>query len=203
MGRKPERDPDVAPLVVKAFETKARYYICAHHNKQADLCPEAGPIPADAVEEETLRTLLNHVLAAERLQALFQWTNDSLNSGLDELELRIDKIQSELVEAERLALKMARNFGTMETPSRTAERLLREQDALVQRLQIELAELEQEMANSRVEASPEEIEKYVGWARGLIDSGEFFDLREVCEQLCSRVVMGRDECQLEVHFPAL
>ena len=156
MGRKPERDPDVAPLVVKAFETKARYYICAHHNKQAGLCPEAGPIPADAVEEETLRTLLNHVLAAERLQALFQWTNDSLNSGLDELELRI-----------------------------------------------ELVELEQEMANSRVEASPEEIEKYVGWARGLIDGGEFFDLREVCEQLCSRVVMGRDECQFEVHFPAL
>jgi len=180
-----------------------RYYICAHHNKQADLCPEAGPIPADSVEEETLHTLLSHVLTAERLQALCQWTNDNLNSGLDELKLRLDKTQVDLADAERLALKMARNFGTMEAPSRTAERLLREQDDLVHRLQNERAELEHELANSRIEALPEEIEQYVRQARALIGSGEFFDLREACEQLCSRVVMGRAECQLEVHFPAL
>jgi hypothetical protein len=49
----------------------------------------------------------------------------------------------------------------------------------------------------------EEIDSYVQRARNMIDRAEFFDLREVCEQLCSRIIMGRDECRLELHFPTL
>ena len=180
-----------------------RYYVCARHNEQADLCPESGLVPADAVEEEILRTLLDHVLTPDYLHKLLKWTNECLNSGLEELTLRIEKTRSELAEAERLALKMARNFSTMETPTRSAERLLREQDAKVAQLQMGLAELEREVANSRIKTTQEEIEQYVQRARAMIDRAEFFDLRGVCEQLCSRIVMSGDECRIELHFPAL
>jgi len=155
------------------------------------------------MEETVLHTLLSHVLRYDYLQGLLDWTNEQLNSGLEELTLRINKTRQELAEAERLALKMTRNFGTMETPTRTAERALREQDDLVARLQIELAALEQELANSCITASREDIERYVEQARAMIDRAEFFDLREVCEQLCSRIVMRKDECRIELHFPIL
>ena len=180
-----------------------RYYVCAKHNEQAELCPKARPIPANMMEETVLHTLLSHVLRYDYLQGLLDWTNEQLNSGLEELTLRINKTRQELAEAERLALKMTRNFGTMETPTRTAERALREQDDLVARLQIELAALEQELANSCITASREDIERYVEQARAMIDRAEFFDLREVCEQLCSRIVMRKDECRIELHFPIL
>lgn len=66
-----------------------------------------------------------------------------------------------------------------------------------------LADLEREVANSRIETTQEEIEQYVQRARAMIDRAEFFDLREVCERLCSRIVMSGDECRIELHFPAL
>jgi hypothetical protein len=36
----------------------------------------------------------------------------------------------------------------------------------------------------------------------MINQGEYFDLREIIEELCARIVMSRDECVLEVHFPS-
>ncbi|GAB4537132.1 MAG: hypothetical protein Kow0063_23450 [Anaerolineae bacterium] len=180
-----------------------RYYVCERHNERADLCPNAGLIPADSVEMELLRILLDHVLVPTYLGDLLAWTNQCLNSGQEELKLRIESTRAELREAERLALKMARNFGTMETPTRSAERLLQEQDAKVTQLEFELAELEHALANSRIETTQEEIESYVQRARKMINHAEFFDLREVCEQLSSRIVMATDECRLELHFPAL
>lgn len=178
-----------------------RYYVCEQHNERAALCPNASLVPANFVEAEILRVLLDHVLIATYLQDLLAWTNDCLNSGQEELRLHLESTRSELAEAERLAIKMARNFGVMETPTPSAERLLQEQDAKVAQLEIELMELEQEWANSRIETTEEEIESYVQRARNMIDRVEFFDLREVCEQLFTRIIMGRDECQLELHFP--
>ena len=61
----------------------------------------------------------------------------------------------------------------------------------------------EEWANSRIEVSQEEIELYVNRERTMIDRAEFFDLREVCEQLCSAIVMSQEECKVELHFPSL
>lgn len=180
-----------------------RYYVCKRHNEGAGSCPNASLVPADCVEAEILRVLLDHVLVPTYLGDLLAWTNDCLNSGQEELALRMESTRAELGEAKRLAIKMARNFGLMETPTRSAERLLQEQDAEVAQLGIELLELEQGLANSRIETTQEEIDSYVQRTRNMIDRAEFFDLREVCEQLCSRIIMGRDECRLELHFPTL
>jgi site-specific DNA recombinase len=180
-----------------------RYYVCEQRNERTDLCPSASLVPANCVETEILRVLLDHVLSATYLQDLLAWTNDCLNSGQEDLRLRIGSIRSELTEAERLAEHMARNFATMETPTRSSERLLREQDNKIMQLEIALLELEQEWANSRIETTEDEIESYVHRARNMIDRAEFFDLREVCEQLFSRIIIGGDECQLELHFPTL
>lgn len=178
-----------------------RYYVCSRHNESAELCPDAALIPADEVEEQILQTLLNCVLAPDYLGQLLMWTNDCLNSGLDELNLRVENIRKELSEANRLARQLARNFGTMETPSRIAEQLLMEQESAITRLQTELSGLEQELENSQIEVSQDAIQYYVTQARAMIESAEFFDLREVCEQLSARIVMHRDECHIELHFP--
>lgn len=182
---------------------KYRYYVCARHNEQADLCPESGLIPADELEERVLSALINHVLTVEHMQGLLDWTNKHLNSGLDELKLRIEKTRKELAEAEHLLRKMALNFGTMETPSRVVAQLLTEQESKVEGLRVELSMLKEEWANSRIEVSQEEIELYVNRERTMIDRAEFFDLREVCEQLCSAIVMSQEECKVELHFPSL
>jgi hypothetical protein len=180
-----------------------RYYICRQHNENAALCPEAALVPANDIEEATLNTLCKHMLDSRYLQDLLEWTNERLNSGLEELTLLINKTKGELEEAERIALKYARNFGTMDKPTPSAERILHEQEALIARLQLEYAEHLQQHENSRVEATPEQIERYIGQARAMMEGGEFFDLRELCGQLCNRLILGKDECQLELHFPEM
>ncbi|MBN1890589.1 MAG: recombinase family protein [Thermoflexales bacterium] len=180
-----------------------RYYACSQHNTNVESCPESGLIPADPIEEEIIRILVTHVLVDDYLHDLLEWTNEHLNAGLEELTLRVNHTRSDLSEADRLAMKMARNFGTMESPTRIVERALREQCDLADQLRLELIVLEQELANSRIEVTQEQITAYVSRARAMVDHGEFFDLREVSEQLCSRIVMGGEECRVELHFPAM
>jgi len=180
---------------------KYRYYVCEHRNENVDLCPDSGLVPADDVEREVLDALKNHVLAPERLQELLEWTNDALSSGWEDLRLQVKKTEKELSDAASLAQKMAYNYGTMDRMPKSAEARLHQQDKLVDDLRARLAELEWEVANSRIEASLEQVEEYVERARATIESGEFFDLREICEQVCSRIVVSREECRVEVHFP--
>ena len=54
----------------------------------------------------------------------------------------MESAHKELVEAERLAVKLAMNFATMEIPSRQAERILHEQEDLVEGLKAQVAELQ-------------------------------------------------------------
>ncbi|MBE7549898.1 MAG: hypothetical protein HS126_02310 [Anaerolineales bacterium] len=63
----------------------------------------------------------------------------------------------ELKDAKRLAEKFGYNFGTMEQPTRAAEKLLRKQDELAERLAEELADLKLELTNSRIDTTPAEI----------------------------------------------
>jgi hypothetical protein len=178
-----------------------RYYVCSQHNKQAVNCPDASLIPADELEGEILRILLEHILKEDYLQDLLSWTNNLLNEGLKEVELRLEATRKELSEADLLCRRMAKNFGVLEVPSRTAEQLLREQEAEADRLRIEVGRLQHKLDNSRVEVSREKIEEYVHRTRDLIDKGEFFDLREFVEQICSRIILSGEECCVELHFP--
>ena len=182
---------------------KYRYYVCSQHNQRVDLCPNANLVPANAVEEEVLRVLIEYVLQLDYLKQLLQWTNECLNSGLEELKLRVERTQRDFAEASRRAEEMALNFGLMDSPSRTAERLLMEQDARVEVLRSELFELETALVDSRIEVGPDVISNFIKRTTMLIHSGEFFDLREVCEQLSSCIVMSCEECRIELHFPTL
>jgi DNA invertase Pin-like site-specific DNA recombinase len=180
-----------------------RYYVCSQHNQKSDLCPNATLIPAQTVEEEIILVLVANVLTDSYLQSLLEWTNENLNSGLEDLMLQIRKTRSDLEEAERMALRMARNFGTMESPTKTAEKLLREEEAKVLQLSAEMTILEEKRAKSRIEAELEQIQKYVKQAQTLVERGELFDLKEICQQLFARIVMSKDECRVELHFPEI
>ena len=60
-----------------------RYYVCSRRNEQFDLCSESGLIRADDVEDEIVRVFLDHVIDCDYLQRLLDWTNQSLNRGLE------------------------------------------------------------------------------------------------------------------------
>lgn len=178
-----------------------RYYTCSQHNKQAANCPDASLIPANELEEEILRILLEHILTEDYLTDLLDWTNNTLNEGLQEIELRLEATRKELSEAEATCRKMARNFGLMDVPSRTAEQLLREQETEADRLRLELVRLQSQLDNSRVEVTLDQIAAYLHRTRDLIQGGEFYDLREFVEQICPRIILSGDECRVELHFP--
>jgi DNA invertase Pin-like site-specific DNA recombinase len=180
---------------------KYRYYICEHRNEKVDKCPNSRLIPADDVEREVVDALLKHVLTVERLQELLDWTNDALSGGWEELQLQLRKTEKELSDARSMAARMAVNFGTMDKMPESAEATLHRQDKLVKELAARVAELEWELDNSRIEVKAEQIEEYAERARAMIENGEFFDLREICEQLCVRIVMSREECRVETAFP--
>lgn len=180
-----------------------RYYVCSQRNHHTDLCPQAQLIRADDLEAEVIRILRQHILSAEYLTGLLAWTNEVLSEGTAELQLRVEATQRELAEANQMALKMARNFALMERLTRSAELLLREQDERVIHLQTTLIALEYELAHSHIETTPEEIKDYVNRTQTLLQRAEFFDLREVCGQLCARIIMKPDECRLELNFPAI
>jgi len=180
-----------------------RYYVCKKHNTSVDLCPESSLIPADALEMGVLETLRDHVLTTDYLQDLLQWTNEHLNRGLEELKLRIDKTRKELAQENSQLRKMVWNFGTMETPLKSTEALLRAQESGVESLRTRMQRLQKELKRSHIQVSPEEIALYLNQARSMMAQAEFFDLRDLSEQLCSRIVMSREECKVELHFPVL
>jgi hypothetical protein len=180
-----------------------RYYVCSQRNHTADLCLQAQLMRADELEAEVIQILRQHILSAEYLTGLLTWTNEVLSEGTAELQLRVEATQRELAEANQMALKMARNFALIERPTRSAELLLREQDERVVQFQTTLIGLEYELANSRIETTPEEIEDYVNRTQTLLQRAEFLDPREICGQFCARIIMKPDECQLELNFPVI
>lgn len=182
---------------------KYRYYICAGHNINKANCPSAKGIGADYIEEQALDFLTRHMVSTPYLQELLDWTNRELGRGVETLRLQRESVERELAEAEKTAIKTARNFATMERPTRSTELLLREQDDLVENLKLRLAGLEFELANSRIEISEEQLKRFVSSTQTMLREGEYFDLREICEQLFSRIVMTSEECRFEVHFPAI
>jgi DNA invertase Pin-like site-specific DNA recombinase len=182
---------------------KYRYYICSRHNSEAGLCPKAGPIPADELETKFFSIISKHVLQKNYLQDLLAWTNEQLNSGLEELNLRLVKLEKEYSESEWLSQKMTRNFGLMDQPTRTAETALHDQENKSEQLRLELIATKQEIEESQIKVEPDYISRFITQAQTIIERAELFDLREFCEQICSQIVMSRDECRIELHFPVI
>jgi DNA invertase Pin-like site-specific DNA recombinase len=178
-----------------------RYYICERHNTAAELCPKAGPIPADKLERKFLEIISKQVLQEHFLQELLEWTNERLNSGLAELNLRREKLEKEYSDADRIIRKMARNFGLMEKPTRATEAALREQESQTEQLRLAMIAAQQEIDESQIKVDLDFIKRYIRETQTIIDQAELFDLRELCEQICSRIFLGREECRIEVHFP--
>jgi site-specific DNA recombinase len=178
-----------------------RYYACHAYNERHDLCPNASLIPADDLEEAVMTALLEKILTQDHLQELLEWTNACLNEGLADLELRLDGTQKELADAERMAIRLVRNFASMEIPSRMVELALREQESLVNQLQSQAGQLQSELRNSRIDLKPEQLAKYIQSVGELVAKGDIFDLRELVEQVCERIVIGAEECRLEIHIP--
>jgi hypothetical protein len=178
-----------------------RYYVCSSHNTKTDLCPEAPLIPANDLETEVITTLIHHVLTEPYLQELLDWTNKTLNNGVEDLMLQVAGVRAKLQEEERIVNRMAYNFGTMEKASQFAEKLLHDKEELVLAMRGELAGLEFEIENRRITATIDQIAAFVERSRELIDQGEMYDLRLVVEQLCSRIVIGNDVVGVEIMFP--
>jgi site-specific DNA recombinase len=178
-----------------------RYYICRERNRKAGRCPNSGLLRADDLEERILGLLVDHILCENYLGELLKWTEKHLNNDLDDIELSIERKRKEFEDARRLARKMARNFGTMETPSSSAAEVLAEQDDLVERLGSERDDLIEKHQDSQIHINEDEIAGYLSETRFLIARGEFYDLRELTEQLISRITLAKDECVIEVHFP--
>lgn len=205
-------------------EKSYRYYICKRHDQNIPSCPDSGPVRADLVEPEILRILLNHVLHPEYLQQLLDWTNECLGKDWEDLTLRMEKTRTERDEAKRQGINLFRKAAEMDTTVDFVQEELVRQQASIKQLNSELEKLEKELANSRIKATPEQIAHYIKQAQGtidrkdgfnldqvsgleqaqdIIDQAEFFDLRAICEQLCSRVVMSPEQCTVELHFPDL
>lgn len=180
---------------------KYRYYVCSRHNERVENCPQSELIPADVLEENVISLLQTHVLTESYLTQLLAWTNERLNDGLEQLRLRLQSTQRELIGAEHDLEKYTRNFGMMEKPTIMAERLLHEKDDQVAQLHGEVAEFQHELDNSRIEIDSDTMARYLSDARNLIDQAESFDLRELCNRLFTRIVMSHDECLIELHFP--
>lgn len=182
---------------------KYRYYICAEHNTKAELCPQSKVIPAGALEKEIINILLEHILKPQYMQELLEWTNKQLATGLDTLVAQAEKLRKQLSDAETLAIKYAQNFGSMESPTRAAEQLLREQDMLVDQLREQLQSVESEIECSRITTTMPEIMKYISERNELLKKGEYFDLRHVSETLLSRIILLGDEITVELAFPEI
>ena len=180
---------------------KNRYYTCSLHNEGADQCPDAELIPADETEQEILRIILDHIVQEPNLNDLLKWTNKLLNSGLDEISLQLKSLEEEHANAQRQARRMVINFGAMEKPSKFAEQALHDAEAELSRLELQIIDLRQRIAKSHIEVTQEQIKSLSANYTAMINQGEFFDLREIVEELCARIVMSREECVLEVNFP--
>jgi hypothetical protein len=201
-----------------------RYYICKRHDQDIESCPDSGPVRADLVEPEILRILLDHVLHPEYLQQLLDWTNECLSRDWADLTLRVKKTRTERDGIKRQGINLFRKAAEMDTLVDFVKEELVKQQALINQLNSELEKLEEELTNSRVEATPEQIARYIKQAQrtidrkdafnlnqvsgleqiqAIIDRAEFFDLRASCEQACSRIVMSPDQCTVELHFPEL
>ncbi|GEM_PF-2682266 len=178
-----------------------RYYVCSLHNEKSEHCPDSELLPADDAEHEILRVLLEHIVQKSYLNDLLQWTNSFLNSGLDEISLQLRALEDEFVTAQKRARKMAVAFGSMDQPSKYAEQTLRDAEALANQLESQIFDLHQQISKNRIELSPAQIEPLSTNFVAMINHGEYFDLREVIEQLCSRIVISSNEIVVEVHFP--
>jgi hypothetical protein len=178
-----------------------RYYVCARRNKNPELCPKATLINANSLESEVICILKEHVLTPQHLQSLLEWTNNALGGGLEELQLELDAIKKEFLEVAHQTRLMARNFLTAENRSDTLEAELHEQEGKRDQLGIRVATLEYEITRRRIMVSPVEIEKYLEQTQKMVNSGEYFDNRELVEQLCSRIIMDAEECTIELYFP--
>lgn len=191
-----------APVVGKTVGPY-RYYVCKRHNDAANDCLDSTLIPAEAMERGILSALLNHVLTESYFGELLVWTNERLGDGLEELEMRLKVARAALDEAQMVLTKMTRNFGLMERPTTTAEKMLHDQEAEVERLHAVVASDQIDMVNSRIEVDADAINQFVNNARLIIQQGEAYALRELCDQLFARIVIGQNECQVELHFPDL
>jgi DNA invertase Pin-like site-specific DNA recombinase len=178
-----------------------RYYICERHNTAAELCPKSGPIPADQLETKFLDIVSRQILQEQYLQELLNWTNEKLNSGLGELNLRREKFEKEFSDADRITRKMARNYGLMDKPTKATEAALRDQESQTEQLRLAMIATQQEIDESQMKVDLDFIRRFIRETQIIIEQAELFDLRELCEQICSRIFLGRDECRIEVHFP--
>lgn len=187
----------------KSTNGRLRYYVCAQHNANVNLCPDASLIPADQVETEILSLLQEHILTTDYFEDLLEWTNQCLSAGLDEFQIQLDAVYKQFIEEERRAENMTDKFYELKRPTERAERKLHEQEAKVAELKSRLEMIEAEIAGRRIEIALEGIRAYTQRNAELIKGGEPFDLREVMDQLCSRIVMRPDGCRMEIHFPSL
>lgn len=176
-----------------------RYYKCSEN------CAASTYIPAELVEERVLQTLLDHVLHPAYIEELWEWTKENLGTDLTDLRLRRNRVRDELGEAIHLAKVLVDRFAQLEEPSRFAEERIHQQEVLVAQLEREFADIQHELDVSEVKVSRRDIETYVSETAKIIQGEEqiSFSLRQVCEGLCSRIIMEQDECTLEIHFPRL
>jgi hypothetical protein len=98
---------------------------------------------------------------------------------------------------------MTRNFGLMDQPTRTAETALHDQENKSEQLRLELIATKQEREGSQIKVEPDFISRFITEAQTIIERAELFDLREFCEQICSQIIMSREECRIELHFPVI
>jgi DNA invertase Pin-like site-specific DNA recombinase len=189
-----------APMEGKRVH-RYRYYVCSRRNEDAGLCSDSRLVPADDVEQRTVRFLLDHLLRPEYLAQLLAWTNEQLGGALNELRLLLASKTAELELAEHAARSMANRFLLLQEPAPIAARIVEEKEAEVGLLRKEVEDIGRQLASSQIQMTREQIEQFALQETALLGRGELFDLSELCARLLERIVMTPEECRLEVSFP--
>ena len=189
-----------APMIGSGVK-KYRYYICSEQKRNVENCPNSQRIDADYVEEKIFDFLTNLIVSQDYLDDLLEWTNNNLNSNLDNLILRLEVLKKQHKEEDALEQSYTENFGKFGEQTEKMKNLISQQHALVASLVHQISNLEFEIANSRVEATSQDISFLIENLQYILANADYFDLRNVIETFCPQIIMTSDRVDVQISFP--
>jgi len=179
-----------------------RYYMCTHRKNTREAACQQPRVSAVALEMSVVRTLLDRVLTAERLQPLTRAIAASLNERNKDAALRLETAQAALSEAERHAARILDAIEQIGVTQQLRERLA-QREAEMRSLKIEIAQLEQLIVrDEQLDAvSDAQLEEWIDNIRAALMGSDKALARQAVNAFVTKVVLVGKEGTIYFTFP--